>query len=240
MYVHENYGPKAIYISENGMATRLESLTRMARSSICSGRAYYVDHIEQMDSARQKGVPVKGYFAWTLIDNFEWAYGYTVPFGIVHVDYRHAEADAEILGGNLPRDHPRQAVKPVCKDQIDRRGPGKGGVVQALPGQCIMVFGHAVVLAQRQVATGDVVGQGVFAATVQRIDEQQRRRRPDRAAPIAVVAVKRAGQRLGRQTMRGQEASAVWSGLAGVWRGLRRAGGGQAAGAGTTAGCRRC
>ena len=48
--------------------------------------AYYIDHIAELDRARQKGVPVTAYFAWTLIDNFEWAYGYTTPFGIVHVD----------------------------------------------------------------------------------------------------------------------------------------------------------
>ena len=40
-----------------------------------------------MDLARRDGVPVRGYFAWTLIDNFEWTYGYAVPFGIVHVDF---------------------------------------------------------------------------------------------------------------------------------------------------------
>ena len=69
------------------MATAVESFDANGEIVDLQRAAYYVDHIEQMNRAREKGVPVKGYFAWTLTDNFEWAYGYTVPFGIVHVDY---------------------------------------------------------------------------------------------------------------------------------------------------------
>ena len=87
LYVHENYAPKAIHISENGMATAIEVPDAAGRIEDVVRARYYLDHIEQMNRARQKGVPVQGYFAWTLTDNFEWAYGYTVPFGIVHVDY---------------------------------------------------------------------------------------------------------------------------------------------------------
>ena len=86
-YVHKNYGPQAIYISENGLATPREALDENAEIVDLRRAAYYVDHIEQMDLARRDGVPVRGYFAWTLIDNFEWTYGYAVPFGIVHVDF---------------------------------------------------------------------------------------------------------------------------------------------------------
>jgi beta-glucosidase len=87
LYVHENYAPKAIHISENGMATAAENFDANGEIVDLQRAAYFVDHIEQMNLAREKGVPIKGYFAWTLTDNFEWAYGYTVPFGIVHVDY---------------------------------------------------------------------------------------------------------------------------------------------------------
>jgi beta-glucosidase len=44
------------------------------------------EHILDCSAALQKGRPVKGYFMWTLMDDFEWAWGYTRRFGLVHVD----------------------------------------------------------------------------------------------------------------------------------------------------------
>ena len=44
-------------------------------------------HLEEVVKARAAGLPVDGYFAWSLMDNFEWAEGYTLRYGIVHVDF---------------------------------------------------------------------------------------------------------------------------------------------------------
>ena len=41
-----------------------------------------------IDYAARRGAPLAGYFAWSLLDNFEWAYGYDERFGLVHVDYK--------------------------------------------------------------------------------------------------------------------------------------------------------
>jgi beta-glucosidase len=49
--------------------------------------AYLQSHISAVAKARQQGADVRGYFAWSLMDNFEWSYGYAKRFGIVHVDY---------------------------------------------------------------------------------------------------------------------------------------------------------
>ena len=87
LYVHENYKPAAIYISENGMATPPETIEADGAINDFERTQYYIDHIDQLLKAEAKGVPVRGYFAWTLMDNFEWAYGYTTPFGIIHVDF---------------------------------------------------------------------------------------------------------------------------------------------------------
>ena len=48
---------------------------------------YFDTHLRAVKNAMDQGAPVKGYFAWSLLDNFEWAFGYDKRFGIVYVDY---------------------------------------------------------------------------------------------------------------------------------------------------------
>ena len=52
---------------------------------------YLRDHLAATERAREQGADVRGYFVWTLMDNFEWAEGYTKTFGLVHVDRSHAD-----------------------------------------------------------------------------------------------------------------------------------------------------
>ena len=49
--------------------------------------AYIADHLRACHEAIEAGVPLRGYFAWSLTDNFEWAWGYGKRFGLVYVDY---------------------------------------------------------------------------------------------------------------------------------------------------------
>ncbi|MFD7660509.1 GH1 family beta-glucosidase [Actinosynnema sp. NPDC059797] len=69
---------------------------------------YLIDHLRAVHAALEAGVDVRGYFAWSLLDNFEWAAGYSQRFGIVHVDYgtqvrtvkRSGRALARVIGAN--------------------------------------------------------------------------------------------------------------------------------------------
>jgi beta-glucosidase len=60
--------------------------------------AYLKAHIAAVLQARQEGVPIKGFFVWSLLDNFEWAKGYSKRFGIVHVDYETQERTVKDSG----------------------------------------------------------------------------------------------------------------------------------------------
>lgn len=73
--VYNRYG-KPIVISENGIGTQSEQ--KKIR--------YFREHVNQMRRAMNDGVDIRGYFPWTLIDNYEWAEGYAANFGLTHVD----------------------------------------------------------------------------------------------------------------------------------------------------------
>jgi beta-glucosidase len=74
-----------IYITENGMASNDHVTEGRVRDE--QRMRYLGRHFAAIDQAMKQGVDVRGYFVWSLLDNFEWAYGYEKRFGIVHVDY---------------------------------------------------------------------------------------------------------------------------------------------------------
>ncbi len=74
-----------IYITENGMAS--DDHVQDGRVHDEQRMRYLGRHFAAITQAMQQGVDVRGYFVWSLLDNFEWAYGYEKRFGIVHVDY---------------------------------------------------------------------------------------------------------------------------------------------------------
>ncbi len=85
-FLREDYtGDTPIYITENGLA----SYDKVENGAVYDpDRIDYLDqHMDAVRRAIADGVPVKGYFAWSLLDNFEWALGYDKRFGMVHVDF---------------------------------------------------------------------------------------------------------------------------------------------------------
>ena len=82
---HRATASPATSITENGAA--MPDLDRRRRSSRRHDRVAYVAvHLAQVHDAIDDGVPIDGYFVWSLLDNFEWAHGYAPRFGIVEVD----------------------------------------------------------------------------------------------------------------------------------------------------------
>ncbi|MFJ3669765.1 GH1 family beta-glucosidase [Streptomyces sp. NPDC090106] len=82
----EEYGARRLYVTENGSA--FPDVVRPDGTIDDPERQeYLVQHLAACASAARKGAPLAGYFAWSLLDNFEWAYGYEKRFGLVHVDY---------------------------------------------------------------------------------------------------------------------------------------------------------
>ena len=62
------------------------------REVLDTGRVMYLQqHLIQAHRAAAEGYPLRGYFLWSLLDNFEWLWGYTRRFGICYVDYRTLE-----------------------------------------------------------------------------------------------------------------------------------------------------
>jgi beta-glucosidase len=84
--VHREYTPRLIMVTENGaaFADRWDG-----RNPVLDQRRvqYLREHIHVLEQAQRQGVPLAGYFIWSLLDNYEWTDGYSKRFGIVYVDY---------------------------------------------------------------------------------------------------------------------------------------------------------
>ncbi|MHC5902654.1 GH1 family beta-glucosidase [Streptomyces sp. S6] len=87
--ISHEYPALPLYITENGAAFDDSKSPVDASGSIqdADRTAYLADHLTAVGLARAAGADVRGYFCWSLMDNFEWAYGYEKRFGLVHVDY---------------------------------------------------------------------------------------------------------------------------------------------------------
>jgi beta-glucosidase len=86
MRLHRDYDFPGIYITENGAAYR-DEIGPDGCVDDPKRTAYIRGHLKAAARALAAGVPLRGYFVWSFMDNFEWAYGYTKRFGIVYTDY---------------------------------------------------------------------------------------------------------------------------------------------------------
>ncbi|MBI5164847.1 MAG: family 1 glycosylhydrolase, partial [Magnetospirillum sp.] len=82
----DNYGNLPVYIAENGAAYD-DRVAADGQVHDAERVEFLQDHIAQVARALEAGCNVKGYLAWSLLDNFEWAFGLSKRFGIVRVDY---------------------------------------------------------------------------------------------------------------------------------------------------------
>ncbi len=85
--ITEIWHPKALYITENG-ASSDDVMTSDGRIEDVDRVMYLRNHLTNLHRAASEGYPIKGYFLWSLLDNFEWADGYSKRFGLHYVDYK--------------------------------------------------------------------------------------------------------------------------------------------------------
>lgn len=83
--IYNEYDKPVLYVTENGAS--YDDVIEGERVADTQRLDYIREHVRQVALTIKDGVPVRGYFAWSLMDNFEWAEGYTRRFGIVYVDF---------------------------------------------------------------------------------------------------------------------------------------------------------
>ena len=104
-------GDLPIYILENGAAfpDRVEADGHIRDEQRIG---YLRGYLGAVQDAIEAGVPVRGYFVWSLLDNFEWTFGYGKRFGLVHVDYETQQRRPKGLVPLLRRARPRRRPRP--------------------------------------------------------------------------------------------------------------------------------
>jgi len=85
-FLYERY-QKPLYITENGLSS-MDWVSTDGKVHDLNRIDFTRRHLQYLERAIDEGVPVRGYFHWSIMDNFEWAAGYRERFGLIHVDYK--------------------------------------------------------------------------------------------------------------------------------------------------------
>lgn len=89
LYIKRKYKSPPMYITENGIVdSNSSSLLKDALNDSLRIK-YHHNHLSHLSKAIEAGADVRGYYAWSFLDNFEWEYGYTVRFGLTYIDYKN-------------------------------------------------------------------------------------------------------------------------------------------------------
>ena len=121
--VATEYAAPPLYVTENGAAFA-DTVTADGRVHDRERTAYLAAHLYACRDAVAAGVDLRGYFVWSLLDNFEWAWGYDMRFGLVHVDFasqRRRLKDSALWYADSAR---HNAPAPL---RADPAAPGAGG-----------------------------------------------------------------------------------------------------------------
>jgi beta-glucosidase len=110
VWVKNRYGNPPIYITENGAAFFDPPVAEGGRVRDPLRVDYLRKHLIAVHAAMQQGVDVRGYMAWSLLDNFEWSLGFSKRFGIVHVDFETQE--------RTPKDSARFYAKVIASKGV--------------------------------------------------------------------------------------------------------------------------
>ncbi|MBE3073560.1 MAG: family 1 glycosylhydrolase, partial [Actinobacteria bacterium] len=98
LWVKSRYGDVPLYITENGAAFYDAPTPIDGKVEDPLRVEYFRQHLRAAHDAMTQGVNLKGYFAWSLLDNYEWSGGYSKRFGIVHVDYANQQRTIKSSG----------------------------------------------------------------------------------------------------------------------------------------------
>ena len=126
--IARDYRLPPVYVTENGAAYPDELVDGRVDDT---DRVRYLErHIEAVREAAERGVDVRGYFAWSLMDNFEWAHGHDKRFGLVHVDFetqaRTPKASARWYARHIAAQRASAAEATVAADAADAADTGVG------------------------------------------------------------------------------------------------------------------
>lgn len=135
--VKERYGNPPVYVTENGAAFYDPPTAQGDRVRDPLRIEYLRAHLQAVRQAIAAGCDVRGYFVWSLLDNFEWAHGFSMRFGIVHVDFdtqKRTPKDSARFYSRVIATNGGSLSEPCAPQGTERADTGAGAPGNLQPG----------------------------------------------------------------------------------------------------------